>query len=119
MTQLDSYGFEDLRTYIQNNWAFIAVIDDASNEALRWDVAANANASWSSGPGSNPLTAELTVTGQDVIDAGGSLPITLTGTESYKSSSATTRTTHDPWSDATLEVAEDEVVISHNFRLPP
>jgi len=119
MTQFDSAGFEDLRTYLQNNWAFIAVLDDAGAEQLRWDVAANSSASFTSGASSNPLTAELTVTGQDIQDAGGTLPVTIKTTEVYKSGPASTRMGSDSMTDATLESSADEVVITHDYEMPP
>lgn len=118
-TQFDSAGFSDLRSYIQSNWPFVAVIDDSGNEVLRWDVAANSNASWSSGPSSNPLEATLVITGQDIVDAGGSTPVTIDLTESYKTSSATTRMCGDPFTNATLEAPADEVTITHQLSLPP
>jgi len=117
-TQFESFGNEDIRTYLQNNWNFIAVLDDAGTEQLRWEVDANANTTWSSGPGTNPLTAQLTITGQDIIDAGGSLPVTLARTETYKSSSATTRTSTDTFTDATLEATNDELTITHDYEVP-
>jgi hypothetical protein len=117
-TEFESFGYEDLRTYLQNNWNWIAVVDDGNTEQLRWDVDANANTSWTSGPASNPLTAELTITGQDIVDAGGSLPVTLNRTETYKSSGATTRTSTDTFTGATLETTNDQVIISHDYEMP-
>jgi len=118
-SNFDTDGYTDLRAYIQANWTHIAVVDSGGGEQLRWDVAANANASWSSGSASNPLEATLTVTGQDIQDAGGSLPVTLSRTESYKSSGATTRMAGDSYTDATLEAPADEVVVTHQIEVPP
>ena len=118
-TQFDADGFADIRTYLQNNWTHVAVVDDTDTEQLRWDIAANSNTSWSSGPSSNPLEATLTVTGQDIQDAGGTLPVTLSSTESYKSSSATERMAADSYTNATLEALADEVVITHQLSTPP
>lgn len=114
-SNFDSAGSEDLRTYIQSNWEYVAVVDDSGTEQLRWDVAANGNASWSSGPSSNPLEATLTVTGQDVLDAGGSLPVTLASTESFKTGSGGTRMGSDSYTDAKLEAPADEVVVTHQI----
>jgi len=119
MTQFEPHGFKDLRTYLQNNWQYIAVVDDTGSEVLRWDVAANGSASFTSGPTSNPLTTELIITGQDIVDAGGSLPITLERTETYTSATASTRTSTDTISSATLEHSADQVTISHDYRMPP
>jgi len=112
-------GYADLRSYVQSNWNWIAVLDDGGTEHLRWDVDANSNASWTSGPSGNPLTAELEVTGQDIVDAGGSLPVTLASTEAYQSASATTAMGSDTMTDATLEATGDTVTITHDYELPP
>lgn len=117
--QFESYGFEDLRTYLQNNWAYIAIVDDGGTEVLRWDANNNSNISWTSGPSTNPLSAEITITGQDIIDAGGSLPVTLARTETYMSSSATSRTSYDPISNATIDQDGDQVTVHHDYSLPP
>jgi len=118
MTEFNTDGYADLRTYLQSNWNHIAILDDTGSEQLRWDVDANSNTSWTSGPSSNPLTAELVITGQDIQDAGGSLPVTLTKTEAYKSNSATTVMGSDIMADATLEASDDEVTISHDYEMP-
>lgn len=119
VTQFESHGFDDLRLYVENNWDFIALVDDQGNELLRWQVPDNANTTWDSTSSSNPLRAKLTVTGQDIQDAGNTLPVTVDLTESYKSASATTRTTYDPFTNISIEVPNDKVVITHEFRLPP
>lgn len=118
MTEFNSAGYEDLRTYLQNNWQFIAVLDDSGTEQLRWEIGVNTNTTWASGPNTNPLTAELTITGQDLIDAGATLPVTLASTEAYKSGTATTVMGSDPITDATVEASGDEVTISHDYEMP-
>lgn len=118
MAEFNANGYEDLRNYLQTNWNHIAVVDDAGTEQLRWDVDANANTSFTSGPGTNPLTAELVITGQDIIDAGGSLPVTLSSTEAYKSGSATTIMASDTMTNATLEQDSDQVTITHDYQMP-
>lgn len=118
-TQFDIFGFQDLRTYMQNNWNFVAVVDSNGNEIIRRDVDGDAGADWDSDPQSNPLTAVLTITGQDIEDAGHTLPVTLSMSETYKSDSATQRTTHDSFTDVTIDATNDEVQITHNYRAPP
>jgi len=111
-------GYADLRSYIQNTWNWIAVLDDSGSEVLRWDISSNANAQWTSGPSGNPLTAELTITGQTLLDAGSTLPVTLASTEAYQASSATTLMGADSMTNATLEVDADQVTITHDYELP-
>lgn len=125
MPAFEPAGYQDLRTYLKNNWAFIAILDDTGTERLRWDVNSNANATWSSDETSNPLTAQLTVTGQDLIDAGHSLPVVLDSTEAFKTSSSPTIMATDVLKDAngvattaTMEAPGDEVTISHEYQMP-
>lgn len=117
-TEFVSHGYQDLREYMQDNWNHIAVVDDVGNEVLRWEVDANANTSWQSNPVSNTLTAKLTVTGQDIIDAGGSLPVTIARTETYTTASSTARTTYDIFKNIKVQAANDEVIITHKYRSP-
>lgn len=118
-TQFDAAGFEDLRQYVQNNWDHIALLDTGGTEHLRIDVPNDSRASFSSDYTSNPVTATITITGQDLIDAGATLPVTLDTTETYKTDAATSRTSHDTHTDATLEASSDEVTITHDYEQPP
>lgn len=111
-------GYADLRSYVQSNWNWIAVLDDSGSEVLRWDISSNANAQWTSGPSGNPLTAELTITGQTLVDAGSTLPVTLASTEAYQSSSATAPMGSDSMTNATLEADNDTLTITHHYELP-
>lgn len=63
MTEFEQEGYEDLRTYLQDNWAFISVVDDDDTEQIRLEIDVDDDTSWESGPGSNPLTAEMEITG--------------------------------------------------------
>lgn len=115
MTQLATDGFEDIRSYIQTNWPFIAIVDANGNEVTRIDVPNDARASWSSGSSTNPLEATITLTGSD---SDITLPVTIDTTESYKSSGATTVMGSDTFADATLQNSGDELTITHQISLP-
>lgn len=118
MPAFTNAGYTNIRAHLQNTWNWVAVVDSNGNEQLRWQVDANPNTTWASDSSSNPLRAELTVTGQDILDAGGSLPVTLTRTETFTSETATQRTSYDSYTDAPLQVANDEVVITHSYEVP-
>lgn len=118
-TAIESHGYEDLRSYVLNNWDFIAVVDDVGNEVLRWQVPDNTNTQILSSSGTNPVTIELTITGQDLQDAGNTLPVTLSQTEAFSSSTASTRFGYDSFSNVDVQVPNDEVVITHRYKLPP
>ena len=119
-SSFDTAGYTDVRDYIQNNWTHIALVDDAGNEVTRIDVTADSRSSWSSGSGTNPLEATITVTGGDSdIDVATNGAVTIVRTESYKGSGASTRMAADPFTNATLEATEDELTITHQIEVPP
>jgi len=118
-SEFNAAGYEDVRTYIQNNWTHIALINDSGTEITRIDVAADSRSSWSSGPSTNPLTATITVTGGDSdIDVESNGAVTISKTESYKSGGASTSMAGDPFTNATLEASNDEVTITHDIEHP-
>lgn len=117
-TEIESHGYEDLRSYVLNNWNFIAVVDDVGNEVLRWQVPDNNNTQILSSSGTNPATVELVVTGQDIQDAGNTLPVTVAQTEAFSSQAATTRFGYDTFSNITVQVPNDEIIILHDYSLP-
>lgn len=119
-SNFDADGNADVRNYIQNNWTHVALVDSAGNEVTRIDIAGDSRSSWSSGSGSNPLEATITVTGGDSdIDVGTNGAITFTRTESYKGSATSTRMAADTFTNATLEASNDELVITHTIEVPP
>jgi len=118
-TQVDPNGFEDLRTYVQSNWQHVALVDDTGTEVLRIDVVNDAAGSFISGPADNPVTAEVNLNGQDLIDAGVSLPATIASVEAFKSSTATSRVAHDSVTNATVEANNDQVSVRLDYNLPP
>jgi len=111
-----SAGHTDIRTYLKNNWNWIAVLDDGGAEQLRWNILNNANVTITSDETNNPLTVELEVTGADVS---GTLPVTLSSTGAYKGSGTTTSMGSDTMTDATLEADGDTVTITHDYQHPP
>jgi hypothetical protein len=119
MPAFESDGYADLRNYIQNNWTHISLVNDGGSESIRLEVGVDTNTSWSSDATSNPLEATLTITGSDIQNAGGSLPVTLTKSRSHKDSTTSTVLAEDTYTNATLEAANDELTVTHTIELPP
>lgn len=126
MVNYDAYGYDQIRSHVQSTWNWLAILNDSGTELLRWDLTANANATLSSDATANPLEYTITVTGQDIVDAGGSLPETLSELELYESSAASTPVGQDSLRDsggnattATLEAPSDTVDITFTQNWPP
>jgi hypothetical protein len=124
MVDYDLHGYDQIRNYIQSNWNWLAILNDSGTELLRWDLTANANVTVVSDETSDPLEYTITVTGQDIVDAGYSLPQTLSNLELYETSGASTRVGGDTLRDsegnattATMEATSDaiEVTFTQNW----
>jgi|APHM01.1.fsa_nt_gi hypothetical protein len=119
-SSFNAAGEEDLRSYIQSNWTYVALIDDTGSEITRIDIINDSRASWSSGSASNPLTATITVTGGDSdIDVANNGATTFSSSESYKTSTSNTTLAADSFTNVTLQIPGDQLTIEHNLEIPP
>lgn len=125
MTEYNSNGYDDVRSYVYNNHNWLALIDDTGSEILRLDLNADSRVTENSGPASNPIEYTITITGQDIQNAGFSLPLTLTDGEVHETSSTTASFATDALKDAngnatqaTLEAETDEVAINFTNEWP-
>lgn len=115
MTEFSASGYDDLRAYVRNNWNWIAIVNSGGTEQARLDINNSTNVTILSDETGNPLSVEIEITGSELS---GSLPQTLSSTEAFKSSSATTVMSSDTFTDATMEASNDTLTITHDYELP-
>lgn len=115
MAEFTSDGYDDLRSYVRNNWNWIALKNSSGTEQARLDINSSGNVTIISDETGNPLSVEIEITGSELS---GSLPQTLTEGEVYKTQSATTVMSEDTYTDATLEASNDTLVLTHDYELP-
>jgi len=115
MVNLSSYTYQHLRQWFQNTYTWVALYDNNSNEVTRIDIENDSRASWSSSPSSNPLVATINLTGSD---SDITPPVTLSGSESFESETATEGAGLDGFADATIKVDADELTLTHEIHLP-
>jgi hypothetical protein len=122
----DAHGYDDLRSYAFNNHNWLAFVDDTGTELIRWDLQSNSNVTVVSDASSNPIEYDVEVTGQDLIDAGYSLPVTIEKLELHLTSSATTPLATQLIEDsdgndttATLEASTDTMGQTFQIPIPP
>ena len=114
MANLPAGGEDDIRSYIQSNWTFIALTDDAGAEIFRVDVTADSRFAFSSDSTADPLTISGSVTGGD---SDISLPVTVSGSELYKSASDATVRSDETFANATLQTSQDTIDIDHSISI--
>jgi len=108
-------GNADVRSYIQDNWTHLALVNSNGNEETRVSIVGDDRVQWTDGSSTNPLSARITVTGGD---SDISRPTTLIRGEFYQSGTATTKMAEDAFVDATIEATNDEVTVSADIELP-
>ena len=125
MVEYNADGYDDLRQYIYDNYNWLAILNDSGTELLRWDLLSNSNVTVDSDATSNPIQYSITITGQDIVDAGGSLPQTLASQEIHKTAGSSTPFGSDVLRDstgtersATLEATSDEVTVVFEQQAP-
>jgi len=117
---LNTAGYEDLRNYVQNNWQYVALIDDSGTEITRINIPNDSRASWASGSGNNPLKVEIVVEGGDSdVDVQSNGAITFLKVASYKVSGGGSNLGDETFTNATLEASQDELTITHTIEIPP
>lgn len=117
---LSTAGYEDLRSYVQNNWKYVALINDSGTEVTRINIPNDSRASWTSGSGSNPLEVEVVVTGGDSdIDVQSNGATTISKAASYKTSTGGSNLGDETLTNATLEASQDELTVTHTIEIPP
>jgi len=113
-------GETDLRQYIQNNWSYVALIDDIGDVVTRIDVENDSRAGWDNTYENKPIAAVMTIKGDDA-DIGADeigTEITLTATQSRKTDTSSEILCEDSATDALLASGENEVVIYHRIQYP-
>lgn len=110
-------GDEDLRQHIQDEWTHVALIDDEGGEETRIDIDADSRAEWTDPPAENPMSLEITVTGDDGdID----LPVALVESALYRVADGGDPLSGDDFAEgvATLGAPVDQLTVAHDIQQP-
>lgn len=113
-SELSAAGYQDLRTYINTNWAFIE-LRNAQNDAILRLGTTDPRVSWKHAAGAQELILQITVAGGD---ADISLPATIARSAIFKGSTGGDVMSEDTFTAVTLEVAADKVTIQHKIQVP-
>jgi len=113
-----SEGNRDIRSYMKNNWNWVGLVDSNGTVQKRYDILNSGSVTITSDETSNPLTVEIEVTGEDIQKAGGTLPVSLSETRTYKSSSSTTSMGSDSMATVELATSGDTVFVTHEYQQP-
>lgn len=113
-SELSAAGYQDLRTYINTNWAFIE-LRNAQNDAILRLGTTDPRVSWKHAAGAQELILQVEVSGSD---SGISLPLTVAGSAIFKGASGGNAMSADTFTPVTLEDELDKVTIQHKIQIP-
>lgn len=112
-------GTSDIRNYVETNWLYVAFFDSSAVEKYRVKTDAS-NVTWVQHYDNVAKELKLTVviTGQTLVDAGGTLPITLRTAKFFKGGSGGSPMSSDDDTDVTLAAVADQVTATITCKIP-
>lgn len=118
---INDSGYERIRRLVNvdlsepNQWEYLEAQEDDGTIVWRGSTTGE----WTTSATDQVQVVEITVTGQDVIDHGESLPVTIT-TSILKDGNTDSddELANDSFEDATLADADDGVAITHEVEVP-
>lgn len=113
-SELSAAGYQDLRTYINTNWAFIE-LRNAQNGAILRLGTTDPRVSWKHAAGAQELILQVEISGSD---SGISLPMTVAGSAIFKGGTGGSAMSADTFTSVTLENVLDKVTIQHRIQVP-
>jgi len=110
-------GDEDIRAYIEENWTYVALVDDEGEEVTRLDIEEDSRAEFVSDAADNPLTIEVSVEGSDDDIP---VPTTFERSELFKVDTDGDELSGDDFAEGTAEIASenDTLQVTHDIEQP-
>ncbi|MDD2288027.1 MAG: hypothetical protein PHY55_04250 [Bacteroidales bacterium] len=116
MAEVNASAYQDLRDYIQANWNYIELQDEAGNPIIRKDIT-DARVTWNHLAGAQTLELKFVVTGSDV-DISSLLPLTFAKSAIFKVATGDTAFSTETFTSFTISSAEDQLTIIHKIEVP-
>lgn len=114
MAEITASAYQALRNYIQQNWKYIELRDDAGNAILRLSPADN-RVSWIHNAGDQVLKLQIVVKGSD---ADITKPQTFASSAIYDVATGGNAYSVESFTPFTIESDMDELTVIHEIQVP-
>lgn len=114
MADATSFAYEDLRTYIVNNWNYVELRDSLGNPALRISTS-DTRVSWTHEPNSQTLELTIVIQGSN---SDISLPQEFGQSAIYKTVAGGSPVSVENFPNFTMEGVGDQLTVKHRIEVP-
>jgi len=114
MAEITTAGYQTIRDFVQANWTYIELRDNAGAAVLRLPTT-DTRVHWIHTAGDQVLKLEVVITGSD---ADITLPVTIAGAAIYNVNVGGSALAEDVFTAATLTAAEDQLKVVVNIEIP-
>lgn len=118
MSEINNYGYQDLRDYIQANWNYLELRDAGGAAIVRLQVGVDSRVTWTHTVGAQILEITAVIKGSD-SDISGSLPKTFASSAVYKVASAGNAFSAEAFTSSfTIATVDDQLTVKHRIQVP-
>lgn len=114
MANATSYAYEDLRSYVVNNWNYIELRDSLGNPVIRISTS-DTRASWTHQSGSQTLELTITIQGSN---SDIQLPQEFAQSAIFKTVSGGQPVSVENFPVFTMEGIGDQLTVKHRIEVP-
>lgn len=114
MAEITSYAYQNLRDYIQANWQFIELQDEAGTSIIRISPTGS-RCTWTHNAGDQTLKLQVVIKGSDTDIT---LPCTFAKSVIYNVATGGNAISEESFTPFTLETDQDELTVIHNIQVP-
>ncbi|ADL07750.1 hypothetical protein [Thermosediminibacter oceani] len=114
MAEIRPEGYQNIRDYMQANWQYIELRDDAGNPILRLSPA-DPRVTWTHNAGDQTLKLQIIVKGSD---ADITLPTTFASSAIYNVATGGNPFSVETFTPFTMENENDELTVIHEIQVP-
>ncbi|MDE8562759.1 hypothetical protein PNH38_02540 [Anoxybacillus rupiensis] len=114
MAEITSSAYQALRNYIQNNWKYIELRDDANNPILRLSPS-DSRVTWVHNAGDQTLKLQVVIKGSD---ADITKPKTFASSAIYDVATGGQPYSIESFTPFTIESDMDELTVIHEIQVP-
>lgn len=114
MAEITNYAYQNLRDYIQSNWQYIELQDEAGNAILRLSPT-DSRYTWTHNAGDQTLKLQVVIKGSDTDIT---LPCTFAKSVIYNVATGGQPLSEETFTPFTVETEQDELTVIHNIQVP-
>ncbi|QPA31414.1 hypothetical protein [Thermaerobacillus caldiproteolyticus] len=114
MAEITSSAYQALKNYIQNNWKYIELRDDAGNAIIRLSPS-DSRVTWVHNAGAQVLKLQVIIKGSD---ADITKPKTFASSAIYDVATGGNAYSIESFTPFTIESDQDELTVIHSIEVP-